>query len=132
MREIARASKGYWGYDEDRVRRWAASLEFPADRDHWVADIGGTTVAYASLLAPVDGSCVLDDLWVDPPFIGGGIGTFLFERALDRARELGAAALELEAEPDAVGFYERMGAHIVGHAESSWGRQLPVMRIELR
>ena len=131
MREIARASKGYWGYDEERLRVWAAALEYPAHREHWVAECDGVVAAYASLLPSHDGVCELDDLWVEPGFIGRGIGSLLFSRAAARARELGAGAVRLEAEPNAVGFYERMGARVAGSTTGSWGRELPVMRLEL-
>ena len=131
MREIACASKGHWGYDSDRVRMWAAALEYPAHREHWVAEVDGAIVAYASLLPPDQGVCELDDLWVDPPFIGRGIGSTLFAHAVDRARDLGAQAVRLEAEPNALGFYEQQGAQVVGTSIGSWGRELPVMELEL-
>ncbi len=35
------------------------------------------------------------------------------------------------AEPDAVGFYERIGGKRIGEAAGSWGETLPVMRIDL-
>jgi hypothetical protein len=54
--------------------------------------------------------------------------------AVSRARAGGASALELDADPNAVGFYERMGARQVGETPSSVvpGRSLPRMRIDLR
>ena len=131
MREIACASKGYWGYDEERLRTWSAALEYSSRHEHWVAECDGAVAAYASLVPPDEGVCELDDLWVDPPFIGRGIGSVLFAHAVDHARALGARAVRLEAEPDALGFYERKGAHVVGSRTSSWGRELPVMELEL-
>jgi GNAT superfamily N-acetyltransferase len=131
MREVARASKGHWGYGEERLSTWAAALEYPQNREHWIAEHDGVVVAYASLLPPDDGVCELDDLWVDPPFIGRAIGSLLFAHAAERARDRGATALRWEAEPNAVGFYERAGATVVGSATGSWGRELPVMRLEL-
>jgi GNAT superfamily N-acetyltransferase len=131
MREVARAAKGHWGYDEEQLRAWAAGLEYPAHREHWVAECKGVVVAYASLLPRDDDVCELDDLWVAPEFIGRGIGSVLFAHAVERARECGATAVRWEADPNAVGFYERMGASIVGTTVGSWGRELPVMRLEL-
>ncbi len=55
----------------------------------------------------------------------------LFRHAADQARAAGARALRWEAEPNAVGFYERMGAETVGTVTSEWGRTLPVMQVEL-
>lgn len=53
---------------------------------------------------------MLDHLWVVPEKFGTGIGRALFQHALQQAEALGAEFLELEADPHAVGFYERMGA----------------------
>jgi GNAT superfamily N-acetyltransferase len=131
LREVARASKGHWGYDAERLRTWADALEYPEHREHWVAECDGAVAGYASLLPPEGGACVLDDLWIDPPFIGRGIGSLLFAHAVARARALGAQTVRLEAEPNAVGFYERMGARVVGSTTGSWGRELPVMALEL-
>ena len=127
LREVAEASKGHWGWDPERA--WAASLDL--SREIWVAEREGRIVAWAAVLPPQDGSCELDDLWVEPASMGSGVGRALFQHAAARARELGARSLRWEAEPNAVGFYERMGAATVGSATSSWGRQIPVMEFEL-
>jgi GNAT superfamily N-acetyltransferase len=129
LRAVAEASKAHWGYDPERVRGWAATLDLT--REIWVAEVEGEIVAWAALLPASDGVCELDDLWVDPQAMGTGTGTALFRRAEARARDLGARALRWEADPNAVGFYERMGAAVVGTATSSWGRSLPVMQVEL-
>jgi hypothetical protein len=39
--------------------------------------------------------------------------------------------LEWDADPHAVGFYERMGATTVGWSDSPLGRHLPRMRLTL-
>jgi N-acetylglutamate synthase-like GNAT family acetyltransferase len=131
LRDLTFESKAHWGYDRDLVRAWADGLSFEDSCERWVAEAAGELVAWAGLIPPQDGVAVLNDLWVDPPAIGAGIGATLFRHAEVRACELGARSLRWEAEPKAVGFYERMGAHTVGTATSSWGRELPVMQVEL-
>jgi GNAT superfamily N-acetyltransferase len=44
-------------------------------------------------------------------FHGEGIGRALFHRALRRGRSPGAKILEVEFDPHAPGFYEKMGMH---------------------
>jgi hypothetical protein len=39
--------------------------------------------------------------------------------------------MEWEGEPNAVGFYERMGGRRVRTVTSEWGRELPVMAVDL-
>jgi len=133
--EITVASKGSWGYPADRVREWVASLDisepFLAAAETAVAEADGRVVAWAQLLPPDDGTCVLDHLWVEPKAMGAGIGTELFRWAAARARELGAAVMEWEGEPNAVGFYERMGGRPMGTVTSEWGRELRVMALDV-
>ena len=130
LRAVAEASKAHWGHDRERVRRWAAELDL--SREIWVAERDGEIVAWLALLPPEDAVCELDDLWVAPQAMGSGVGTALFRHAEARARELGARALRWEAEPNAVGFYERMGAAYLRDSDvTEWGRVLPVLGVSL-
>ena len=67
----------------------------------------------------------------DPGFtqllVGRGIGRRLFRCAAEHARATGARTLEWEAEPNALGFYEKMGARHLRAGTSEWGRTLSVM-----
>ncbi len=135
LREIAIASKSYWGYDLERVRDWAAGGDFTAEglvrKSVHVAEVDGRVVGWSGLI-PRGGVCWLDDLWVEPSSIGTGIGSRLFRHAAQVAAELGASRMEWEAEPNALGFYERMGGRHVRDSEpSEWGRVLQVMAVDL-
>lgn len=135
LREVAIASKSYWGYDLERVRQWGAAGDFSPEwlraTEVYVAEADGQTIAWAALI-PKGDVLWLDDLWVEPAWIGRGIGARLFRHALERGRRFGAKRLEWEAEPNAVGFYERMGGRYLRDGEpSEWGRVLAVMGIDL-
>jgi hypothetical protein len=56
----------------------------------------------------------------------------MFEHARTRARELGGLSLEWESDPNAVGFYEKMGGRYLreGQPKES-GEPYPVMGISL-
>ncbi len=131
LREIAIASKAHWDYDEEQVRRWGQGLEFSPGVDRFVAEVDGKVVAYTALVRDGD-VCVLDELWVEPDWLGKGIGSGLFRFAAARAETLRARRLEWEAEPNSVGFYEKMGGRYLRDSEpTEWGRVLPVMGIDL-
>ena len=135
LREIAVAAKSHWGYDLDRVRQWAAAGDFSPrslrHREIYVADVSGRPIGWMAL-QPRNDVCWLDDLWVEPAWIGKGIGSRLFDHAVRRALHLGATRVEWEAEPKAVGFYEKMGGRYVRDSEpNQWGRVIPVMAMEL-
>ncbi|HEY6585184.1 MAG TPA: GNAT family N-acetyltransferase [Gaiellaceae bacterium] len=135
LREIAIAAKAHWGYPLEQVRSWADQGDFSAAgldaKEFLVAEEDGRAVAFASLVGR-GAVCVLDDLWVEPAAMGKRVGSALFGAAKERARTLGARTLEWEAEPHAVGFYERMGGRYLRDSPpSEWGRVLPVMGLEL-
>jgi GNAT superfamily N-acetyltransferase len=135
LRAIAIAAKGHWGYDIERVREWAAGGDFSAaglrSKEVYVAELSGRVVGWSALI-PRGEVCWLDDLWIEPEWIGRGIGSRLFRHAAERARELAALTMEWEAEPNALGFYERMGArHLRNSEPNEWGRVLEVMGVDL-
>lgn len=136
LREIAIAAKSYWGYDPAWVRQWAAGGDFtPAGlraKDVLVADVEGRPVGWAAVI-PRGRVLWLEDLWVRPDWIGKGVGTLLFRRAAERGVEVGASRMEWEADPNAVGFYERMGARYVRDSEpTELGRAIPVLGVDLK
>jgi GNAT superfamily N-acetyltransferase len=135
MREIARASKAYWGYEQDRVDSWVDGLDLsPAGlrgKEFYVAEVDGRVVGWSAIIAQGE-VCWLDDLWIGPAYIGHGLGTMLFRHVVARGRALGAARIEVEAERHSVGFYEKMGARYVRDSEPGvWGRISPVMALEI-
>ena len=125
LKEVAIAAKSHWGDERERVLRWADDGDFSPRRrgvDAFVADVDGRAVGWASLLRKRDG-WRLEDLWVEPAWMGRGLGARLFRHAAAYARALGAEQLQWEADPNAVAFYERMGARVVRDSEPSvWGR----------
>ena len=131
LRELTFESKAHWGYDHDLVRDWADGLEFPTGCERWVAEENGTIVGWAGITSPEGGVAVLDHLWVDPAAMRSGLGTRLFRLAADRARELGAERLEWSAEPNAVGFYEKVGGRKLRDHVTEWGRLAPWMGLDL-
>jgi GNAT superfamily N-acetyltransferase len=135
LREIAVDSKAHWGYDRGRVEEWAEGSAFDpkslGNRLVYVGEADGDPVGWASLV-PRGEVGWLEDLWVEPAWIGRGVGRMLFEHVKERARDLGATRLEWEAEPNARGFYERMDGSYVRDSEvTEWGRVLEVLGVDL-
>jgi GNAT superfamily N-acetyltransferase len=132
---LARRSKAYWGYDDEFLERVAADLTIPpraiAEHQVWVLEADGRVIGFHRVIPGEP--AVLEDLWLEPEAIGAGHGRRLWEHAVGVARVCGASAMELDAEPNAMGFYQRMGAVRVGVTASSVvpGRELPRMRVPL-
>jgi len=135
LREIAVEAKAHWGYDRALVEEWALGGDFDPEslrkRLLYVAESDGRPVGWAALI-PRGEVGWLEDLWVEPAWIGRGVGRALFEHVAAEARQRGARRLEWEAEPNAQGFYEHLGATYVRDSEETeWGRVLEVLGVDL-
>jgi ribosomal protein S18 acetylase RimI-like enzyme len=133
---LATRAKAHWGYDAEFMARVIDAMTIsPADvatHQVWVLeDALGRIVGFHRILA--GDTAELEDMWVDPDVMRNGHGRRLFGHAVAIARSGGARALELDADPNAVGFYERMGMERIGETPSTLipGRTLPRMRFEL-
>lgn len=134
LTRIAVAAKAYWGYPPEWMERWATLLTLTPEkiraREVYKAQSNGEIFGFYSMICR-EPAFLLDDLWIEPRHIRQGIGRQLCEHAIRRAKELGAKQLELEAEPHAIEFYEKMGAQYVRDTISDFGRVLPIMGINL-
>lgn len=137
LSHIALGAKRYWGYPERWIEIWAPQLTFDAqyfqENESWAADMNGEPVAFYTLLEKA-GMAWLENLWVTPGHIGKGTGRLLFQHAVQRACSRGYEILQLEADPNAMGFYEKMGMHKVGERQSEVDGQLrllPIMEMTL-
>jgi GNAT superfamily N-acetyltransferase len=127
---IAIASKAHWGYDKEFMERFATVVAItPAyvrENEVWILDETAEIAGFYALIRHGEMG-ELDHLWLLPRHIGKGLGRLLFDHAVGRARDLGLRQLEWEAEPNAIGFYERMGGRTVRETMGQLGRRLQVM-----
>jgi GNAT superfamily N-acetyltransferase len=137
LTEIAHAAKRHWGYPERWIRNWRDILtmrpEFIAANVAYCAREDTRAVGFYLLTNESDG-LHLDHLWIAPHAMGRGIGRALFEHALGQTRKLGHRTLKIEADPNAEGFYTRMGARRVGVTVTSiedQRRELPLLQYVL-
>lgn len=130
---IAFAAKRHWGYPERWIQSWHDLLtvpaEFIASHEVYRASMREQIVGFYALAQKSD-KLNLVHLWVLPRVMERGVGRSLFLHALERAKELGYAELQIESDPNAEGFYQRMGAHRVGSTVSELEeqrRELPIL-----
>jgi len=127
-------SKGYWAYDPEVLEGMRPMLTMSPDRIRddrvVVAEQDGMLLGYYQLGGePPDGELV--DLFIEPQVIGTGLGRLLWNHAVTSALKRGFRTLSLESDPNAEGFYLRMGAERIGWREVAPGRVLPAMRARL-
>lgn len=136
LRELAHRAKAHWPYAPAFLERVRPLLQLDADDvqrgEVWVLEEDGVVAGWHRVR--IHGTAAeLEDLWLEPRWIGTGRGRILFEHAVSVARGHGAIRLEWDAEPYAEGFYRAMGGVEVGRTASiaEEGRTLPRMRLEL-
>jgi GNAT superfamily N-acetyltransferase len=138
LSQIAHAAKSYWGYPARWIEQWHNQLTispaYISSAEVWNAHCEDSILGFYSLTGSGE-TLRLDNLWVMPVSIGQGIGSRLFRHAMERAITLGATSVEIESDPNAEGFYQKMGALTVGEVgyemEGS-RRTLPLLHMDLR
>jgi len=130
-------SKAHWGYDAAFMELCVPSLtvheeSIAAGRVLVAAEGDGPPLALAEIRG--EGETVeLQEMFVDPPAIGSGLGRTMFEAAAALARGLGAQRMAILADLNAARFYERMGARFLRNEPSDAipGRFLPFYEYDL-
>ena len=137
LTQIALAAKRHWGYPERWMEIWTPQLTFTPEyfeeHESWVAIDGDQQIGFYTL-QDKNGIAWIENLWVLPAYIGKGVGRQLFLHALELARQREYKTLQLEADPNAAGFYEKMDMHKIGERHSevdSQPRILPIMEMTL-
>lgn len=137
LSRIAQAAKAHWGYPQRWLEIWTSQLTFSPEyfeqNDGWVAVVEQRPIGFYTLQEENGNACI-ENLWVLPEFIGKGIGKALFLHAVELARQRGYDILQLEADPNAVGFYKKMGMYQISESQyelEGQPRRLPIMEMKL-
>ena len=136
LTDLSLRSKAVWGYDASFLARCRGLMQVKTealeDQPHFVAESDGRVLGFYGFEAMEEG-VGLDYLFVEPAAIGNGVGRALWRHAVATARTLGHRSLIVVADPNAEGFYRRMGAVAIGAHSSDLepGRLLPVLRFSL-
>ncbi|MBP1621192.1 MAG: GCN5-related N-acetyltransferase [Acidobacteria bacterium] len=89
-------------------RAWFEALLAHDGDGGFVAEVDGRRVGLATTTRYAQSGWI-GNLIVLPAHRGGGLGSRLFERCLDRLRATGLATIRLEADPPGVNIYRRFG-----------------------
>lgn len=124
---IAHDAKRHWGYPEHWIEHWQDDLtispDFVAANQVYVAESEGELLGFYALVIKKE-KAELDHLWVAPAHIGTGVGKELFMHAMQSADRQDISAVEILSDPNAAGFYRKMGAHQIGETTSEIDGQL--------
>jgi len=136
LTELSLRSKAFWGYDAGFLARCRAVMTVKArsieTHPHHVAELDGRIAGFYGFEPEAEG-VGLDYLFVETDLVGRGVGRALWRHAVDTARGRGHRALIVVSDPNAEGFYLKMGCRRIGTRPSDLenGRQLPLLRLAL-
>jgi ribosomal protein S18 acetylase RimI-like enzyme len=139
LTRLAYVSKAHWNYPETWLTVWRergvleVSSTFITETPTFAAFSDKECVGFYSLVVQGDKG-VLEHLFIKPAFMGQGFGQQLFEHALVTARGMKVTWLELESDPNAQAFYEKMGMTKMSDRKSELlgiERSLPLMGMRL-
>lgn len=130
LTQIAHEAKRHWGYPEHWIQHWQADLtissDFIGNNEVYVAEREGEILGFYALVVRYD-KAELEHMWVAPGHLGTGVGKELFIHAMQKAAGENVSVVEISADPNAEGFYERMGAQRVGEDVSEIDGQKRVL-----
>jgi GNAT superfamily N-acetyltransferase len=136
LTEIAMEAKASWGYSASFMARCRAALAVDAvmiaERDFYLAEDESGILGFYGF-EPEPGGIGVSHMFVLPEAGGRGVGRLLWNHAVRQARKRGASALIAVSDPNAAGFYRRMGAEPAGArpSEIDPARPLPIYRLSL-
>jgi GNAT superfamily N-acetyltransferase len=137
LTSIALAAKRYWGYPENWMVHWQQLLTISAEYiQHHKAfkALKNDQIIGFYILTSTPEQLDLQHMWVHPDEIGHGVGRALMEHAIRQAAHSELEIMEIEADPNAEGFYLKMGARHVGariYKLEGQQRTLPLLQLHI-
>lgn len=120
------SSKKHWGYKKEVLKNFFDKyLLKPVDLDMPAYAVWekGKPIGFMSTLIEED-ELWLDNLFIHPDYFKKGLGTYLFNVAVEIARENGYSSFKLISDPHANLFYEKIGCRLIGEVNSSYNEEV--------
>jgi GNAT superfamily N-acetyltransferase len=139
LTELAMKSKAYWGYSLEFMQNCCDELTISEEKildplfHYFIAEFNNEILGFYAIEIINGFKVELEALFVYPEYIGKGIGKSLINHAKNLTKGLGAKTMLIQGEPNAVGFYQSIGAKKIGQKESGSipGRFLPIFEISV-
>jgi N-acetylglutamate synthase-like GNAT family acetyltransferase len=138
LTDLGVRSKASWPYSEALMQVFREELTWSDElltsrRVYVLEQPGNKIVGYYSLNTIDTETIDLEHLFVDPDHFGHRIGAQLYRHAVGNAGNDGALKMTIMSDPNAAGFYDRMGCRKVADIPSSIpGRTIPTYEVELQ
>ena len=140
LSSLALRSKAHWGYSREFIESCRDELTYESDQiaddDYFfaIAESDSMVAGFYALASISARQFELEALFVEPKYIGKGIGRTLLQNALKVVAERSGESILIQGDPNAEKFYLAAGAQQIGTRESGSiaGRSLPLFEILIR
>ncbi|MCF2949162.1 GNAT family N-acetyltransferase [Paraglaciecola aquimarina] len=140
LSDLALKSKAHWGYNQIFLDNCKAELTYTAEQlnsKQWcfkvVKNLEQEVVGFYAIHYVSNQQAELNALFIEPKFIGQGIGKILLSDVIQQTKKLQLSELIIHSDPYAEDFYLSQGAIKIGETESGSipDRFLPLLCIKL-
>ncbi|EOP27216.1 MULTISPECIES: GNAT family N-acetyltransferase [Bacillus] len=134
LSELALHSKATWNYSEEFILSCKADLtiteEYIKYNFVYVLEKNNMKIGFFSFLRNEN---ALDFLYIHPRYKGKGYGKILWKFVIEKANELGIKRFTIDSDPNAKGYYLKMGAKLIGETPSTVckNRFLPLLQYDV-
>jgi N-acetylglutamate synthase-like GNAT family acetyltransferase len=135
LSRIAYKSKAFWGYSKEFMDKCKDDLtitvSYMENNPVYVMEDDSKIVAFYTFSLE---HRKLEALFIDPDYIGKGLGKTLWSDLLNKAKQLNLEEFTIDSDPNAEAFYLKMGAKKVGEIPSTVfpGRSLPLLSVKVK
>ncbi|WP_369900044.1 GNAT family N-acetyltransferase [Bacillus manliponensis] len=134
LSDLAYRSKAFWGYSEEFLEKCkddlAVTERYIESHLVYVVEESDEVIGFYSLSTTEQ---KLDALFINPDYIGQGIGKLLWSHLLQQAKQLHIEEFTIDSDPYAEAFYLKMGAERIGEIQSTVfpERRLPLLCVKM-
>jgi GNAT superfamily N-acetyltransferase len=137
LTELTFRSKAYWNYTREQLAAWKDDLtitaEYINENQVFVLTNANQLYGYYSWINTNETEVELDNMFIDPTYIGKGFGKLLMQDFLTRMKLDGKKKITLYSEPKTEGFYQSTAGgqfKTIGQFQSTIkDRYLPIMEL---
>ncbi|MBD1373571.1 GNAT family N-acetyltransferase [Hazenella sp. IB182357] len=135
LSDLALESKAYWNYDENFIEACKESLTITSSYikkyQVYVCLVDEEIIGFFAFIHEEENR--LDFLYIRPNDIGKGYGKRIWKAIVQTAKTLHMESFTIPSDPNAQGYYEKMGATQIGTIPSEVfeKRSLPLLKFEV-
>ena len=138
LTELTIRSKAHWNYSKQQIDDWRDDLTiseaYITEKNVLkLVDDNDNIVGYYSYFKIDNLNVKLENLFIEPKFIGLGYGKILMTDFLKRVKRTKAEKIILDSDPNSEKFYTKIGFKMIGKLETSIrDRFLPIMELKIK